>query len=101
MGSGLKVDRVRNRVTPNPGGNPAEITREFFPAARAHGFPDIVDNYAGFATRTNLRPGARLYQLLGSNNGVAGRFEWIVENGQITHRMFVEGGKLNGIPITP
>jgi len=66
-----------------------------------HAFPDIVDNYASLATKTTTPDGADLYQLLGSLNGKAGRFEWIVENGQVTHRYFTGGGTLNGIPIKP
>jgi filamentous hemagglutinin len=66
-----------------------------------HAFPDIVDNFASGATSTTLRPGATLQQIGGSLNGVAGRFEWIIENGQVTHRMFVPGGTVNGVPIKP
>jgi hypothetical protein len=33
--------------------------------------------------------------------GVAGRFEWIVQAGEVTHRMFVKGGEMSGIPIMP
>ena len=63
-----------------------------------HAFPNIVDNYAGYATKTPIN-NATLYQLQGSLNGTVGRFEWIVQNQQVTHRMFVEGGRINGIPI--
>ena len=42
-----------------------------------------------------------LYQLEGSLNGKIGRFEWIVQNNSVTHRMFVKGGGINGIPIKP
>ncbi len=42
-----------------------------------------------------------LYQLPGSLNGKAGRFEWIIQERQVTHRMFVSGGGINGIPILP
>ena len=65
-----------------------------------HSFSNIVDNYAGYATQTALN-NATLYQLQGALNGVAGRFEWIVQAGQVTHRMFVAGGGMNGIPIMP
>ncbi len=65
-----------------------------------HAFPDIVDNYAGHAIRTPIH-NATLYQLQGSLNGIPGRFEWIVQNQQVTHRLFVEGGGINGIPIMP
>jgi hypothetical protein len=40
-----------------------------------------------------------MFQIEGSLNGVAGRFEWIVDQGAVTHRMFVEGGTVNGVPI--
>lgn len=65
-----------------------------------HAFPNIVDNYAGLATRTPISNGI-LYQLQGSLNGVAGRFEWIVQGGEVVHRMFVVKGTMNGIPIKP
>ena len=65
-----------------------------------HAFPDIIDNYAGYATRCKINNGT-LYQLEGSFNGVSGRFEWIVQDQMITHRMFVKGGSINGIAIMP
>ena len=65
-----------------------------------HAFPDIVDNYVGFAEKIKLSRGT-LYQLKGSLNGVEGRFEWIIQNGKTTHRMFVKGGGINKIPILP
>ena len=39
-----------------------------------------------------------LYQIEGSLNGVDGRFEWIIQDGKVTHRMFVKGGTINGVP---
>lgn len=65
-----------------------------------HAFPNIVDNYVGYATKGPISNGT-LYQLQGSLNGVEGRFEWIVQNQQVTHRMFVKGGTINGIQIMP
>ena len=65
-----------------------------------HAFNNIVDNYAGYATKSYISNGT-LYQLQGSLNGVAGRFEWIVQDYSVTHRMFVKGGTINGIPIMP
>jgi hypothetical protein len=64
-----------------------------------HAFTDIVDNFAPGATPTAL-PNASLYQLEGSLNRAAGRFEWISQDGNVTHRLFVPGGTLNGVPIT-
>ena len=67
-----------------------------------HHFPDIIDNYARFATKFSLAGGQKLYQVLGHLNGTAGRFEWIVNTaGYVTHRMFVKGGRITGIPIKP
>jgi len=66
-----------------------------------HGFPGIIDNFSGDSSVTELRHGVILYQVEGSLNGVPGRFEWIVDDGAVTHRYFVKGGKLNGIPIKP
>jgi RHS repeat-associated protein len=65
-----------------------------------HAFPDIIDNFASSATKTQL-PNATLYQVEGSLNSTAGRFEWIVQDGNVTHRLFVPGGTLNGVPIKP
>jgi filamentous hemagglutinin len=64
-----------------------------------HGFPLLVDELAEDAVQTQLRPGTYLYQTEGSLNGVTGRYEWIVENGVMTHRMFVANGTMNGVPI--
>ena len=49
----------------------------------------------------DLGGGADLYQLGGSLNGVVGRFEWIVDKGKVTHRMFVPHGNINGVPVIP
>jgi len=42
-----------------------------------------------------------LVQMPGEVNGVAGRFEWIMEGEELTHQLFVRGGTINGIPIKP
>ncbi len=65
-----------------------------------HIFPNVIDNYATSGTVADLG-NATLYQVAGSYRGIDGRFEWIVQNGYVTHRMFVKGGILNGIPIRP
>ena len=65
-----------------------------------HAFNDIIDNYAGYASKFSISNGT-LYQLPGSLNGVSGRFEWIIQNGNVTHRLFVKAGEINGIPIMP
>ena len=65
-----------------------------------HAFPDVVDNFAEFAVKTPV-PNGTLYQLLGAYKGLPGRFEWIIQDGVVTHRLFVKGGGMNGIPIIP
>jgi hypothetical protein len=42
-----------------------------------------------------------LVQMPGSVNGVAGRFEWILEQERITHQLFVRDGRITGVPIKP
>jgi hypothetical protein len=77
--------------------------QEFPPATNAHGFNDIIDNYAGDAVKTSLKNGSTLYQIEGTLNGTSGRFEWIIDPilGGVSHRMFVSGGKVNGVPTKP
>ena len=66
-----------------------------------HNFPIQLDNFASSATKTTLPSGANLYQVPGSLTGDIGRYEWIVDKNQVTHRFFVKGGTLNGKPIVP
>ncbi|WP_256578655.1 hypothetical protein [Pseudomonas sp. B28(2017)] len=113
QGSGNKVDQLPNQQVVGADGKPIPVysekpngpyaTQEFPSTPVAHGFPDIVDNYASSATKFPLNNGSSLYQASGSYNGVAGRFEWIVDPklGGVTHRMFVPNGTVNGIPVKP
>lgn len=32
----------------------------------------------------------------GSLNGTVSKFEWIIQNKQVTHRMFIPGDEING-----
>ena len=68
-----------------------------------HFFSGIVDNYMQQATKFTITGADKvnrfLYQLKGSLRGTDGIFEWIVEvNGDVTHRVFIPGGKVTGIP---
>ncbi|MCD9577351.1 hypothetical protein [Flavobacterium soyae] len=69
-----------------------------------HSFSKIVDNNMGSATKFTLKGGdgisRSLYQIEGASmKGVNGIFEWIVENGgNCTHRVFIPGAKITGIP---
>lgn len=70
-----------------------------------HAFNDIIDNYAGYATKFSLvgRDGIKrsLYQIKGSLNGKQGIFEWIVDPDPtkgVTHRRFIEGIDITGKP---
>ncbi|QQG26705.1 VENN motif pre-toxin domain-containing protein [Pectobacterium carotovorum] len=111
-GSGNKVDQLPNKVVTDIDGKEISIypdkikptaTQEFPSVPKSHGFSDIVDNYADSAVKTSLNNGATLYQLEGSLNGVPGRFEWILDPklGGVSHRMFVSGGTVNGVPSKP
>jgi hypothetical protein len=72
-----------------------------------HSFPDMADNYVGDATKFSIPtkgPGgvivrqSDLYQVEGTLNGKPGIFEWIVDQGQVTHRRFIPDGKITGFP---
>ena len=70
-----------------------------------HAFNDIIDNYAGDATKFSLTGGdgieRTLYQIGGSLNGKKGIFEWIVDPDPtkgVTHRRFIEGVEITGKP---
>src|SRR5262249_45271548 len=89
---------ILDPVKPNLDSN---IGREFPATGRAHGFSDVVDLFADNPARFGLKDGSTLYQIEGSQNGVIGRFEWIIKNGEQTHRMFVANGRVNGMPIIP
>ena len=68
-----------------------------------HAFNDIIDNYAGYATKFTIKGGdgvkRKLYQIKGSLNGKSGIFEWIVDPKKgVTHRRFIEGVGITGKP---
>lgn len=72
-----------------------------------HAFPNLVDNFARDAQRFEIPtkgPGgvvvrtSELFQVEGSLNGKAGVFEWIVDQGSVTHRRFIPGGTVTGFP---
>lgn len=72
-----------------------------------HAFPDVVDNFARDGTRFSIPtrgPGGQvvrnseLFQVEGSLNGKDGVFEWIVDQGSMTHRRFIPGGTVTGFP---
>jgi Possible hemagglutinin (DUF637) len=96
IGSALKKD-LEKPIYDKTG----KIVKEFPATAKSHGFNDIIDNYAGKASKFDLDNGkAILYQIEGFNNGKVGRFEWIVQDSKVTHRMFIEGGSVNGLPVS-
>ena len=72
-----------------------------------HAFPDVVDNFATEGSKFSIPtkgPGgvvvrnSDLFQVEGSLNGKSGVFEWIVDQGEMTHRRFISGGKVTGYP---
>ena len=93
-GSGLKVDAEKTIFDSKTG----KVIKEFPATAKSHGFSDIIDNYAGQASKFKLKDGATLHQIEGSYNGKVGRFEWLVQDSKDTHRMFIQEEKINGIP---
>jgi len=62
---------------------------------------DIAKNGTVFRTVGGDGVSRTLIQTPGQVNGIAGRFEWIVDGEKLTHQMFVRGGTINGIPIKP
>jgi hypothetical protein len=73
------------------------MVREFRATAKGHGWPEVIDNYAGDATQFDLGRDATLNQLEGGLNGTAGRFEWIYAGRQCNSPTFVHGGVINGL----
>ena len=72
-----------------------------------HSFPDMLDNYVGNAAKFSIPtkgPGgvvireSNLYQVEGGLNSKQGIFEWIVDQGQVTHRRFIPNGQVTGFP---
>ncbi|MBR0128446.1 MAG: hypothetical protein IJM09_01380, partial [Neisseriaceae bacterium] len=70
-----------------------------------HAFNNIIDNYAGQATKFSLKGGdgveRSLYQVEGSLNGKSGVFEWIVDPNPakgVVHRRFIENVPVTGKP---
>ncbi|HTN46308.1 MAG TPA: FG-GAP-like repeat-containing protein [Flavipsychrobacter sp.] len=61
-----------------------------------HSFPRMVENYVSGAEKYSIlgNDGVQrtLYKVDGSYRGVNGVFEWIVENGLVTHRTFIPSG---------
>lgn len=94
LGEETQFDRINAEV----GGL---ITLLGFGEFVAESIAKSVDNYAGMSIKTNLGNNATLYQLDGALNGTQGRFEWIIQNGNTTHSLFVPNGTMKGVPIKP
>ncbi len=62
---------------------------------------DIADNGTVFQIIGGDGVPATLVQMPGEVNGVAGRYEWIVQGDVVTHQRFVPGGSINGVPNQP
>ena len=86
------------------GANPVGSALKSDAAHRAASFvvDDIASNGSVFRTVDGDGVTRTLVQAPGELNGLAGRFEWIVDDaGSLTHQMFVKGGSINGVPIKP
>jgi hypothetical protein len=101
------LKRSTARIIENPVLDSVRIGSANKPPDGQHSFNDIVDNYAGEATRFDIPtkgPGgsivrtSELRQIQGSNNGTKGVFEWIIDQGNVTHRRFIPGGRVTGLP---
>ncbi len=102
--------RIGERVVPRGIANPVLGKPRAGSALKSdpqHAFPDLVDNFATDAQRFTIPtrgPGGQvvrqseLLQVEGSLNGREGVFEWIVDQGQVTHRRFIPGGRVTGSP---
>ena len=97
-----------NHSSSQPVHNPVTDARRTGSALKPdphHSFPDIVDNYAGYATSFDLVGGDGVHRILlqleGSLNGEPGIFEWIVDpdpSRGVTHRRFIRHGTITGKP---
>jgi hypothetical protein len=67
-----------------------------------HHFSNIVDNNMANAAQFSIKGGdgitRSLYQVEGALRGKSGIFEWLVDSGKLTHRVFIPNGKITGIP---
>lgn len=106
VGSGVGTERNVESINNPVSGSPRIGSATKVPDGQ-HGFNDIVDNYAAHAYTFDIPTKglggevvrtSKLYQIEGSNNGKMGVFEWIVDNGNITHRRFIPNGKVTGTP---
>ena len=113
---GAKGVNVANkaRKAVNKAGNSIEINNPVLNNIRTgsalkkdelHAFNNIIDNYAGQATKFSLKGGdgieRSLYQVEGSLNGKSGVFEWIVDPNPakgVVHRRFIENVPVTGKP---
>jgi len=72
-------------------------------ADKHHSINEIIDNDATKGKTFNIKGGdgktRKLYQVEGNLNGKNGVFEWIYEkNKGVTHRRYIENGKITGKP---
>lgn len=109
----LKLDSKRDlsknvtKVIDNPVIGKPRIGSAVNKSDPTHNFNNIIDNYAGDATKFDIPTKgiggqvvrkSELRQIEGYLNGKDGVFEWIIDQGNITHRRFIPGGKVTGFP---
>ena len=72
-----------------------------------YNFNNLIDNYAGDAALFDIPTKglggkilrtSELRQIQGNLNEQDGIFEWIVDQGKVTHRRFIRRGKITGFP---
>jgi hypothetical protein len=78
------------------------LKNDAFHRAATFAVDDIPANGSVFRFISGDGVERTLIQVPGGIDGVAGRFEWIVDDfGRLTHQTFVKGGSINGVPNTP
>jgi hypothetical protein len=96
MRAALAADEIRGAQAVG-----SALKSDRFHRAASFAVDDIAEHGTVFALR-NRTGTVNLTQVPGELNGVAGRFEWIVDQaGRLTHQMFVPGGRITGVPIRP
>lgn len=78
------------------------LKNDAFHRAATFAADDIAANGSVFRFISGDGVERTLIQAPGGMNGVAGRFEWIVDDfGNLTHQTFIKGGSINGVPNVP
>jgi RHS repeat-associated protein len=93
---------VAERIAQSVPSESALSQTDAYHLAGSYVIDEIAQNGAVFPLKGADDVLRTLVQMPGEVNGIAGRFEWIVDQGgELTHQFFVKGGAINGTPIKP